>query len=140
MAPGKPGRRYRETAQGRIALSTGRFGYGWITLILFLLALSGQWICGWFSYRAEQRVHGVPAEPSGYILQMGRDTLENWQSEFLGLIWQVSGLAFLLFVGSPQSREGDERQEAKLDAILRKLDPHEAEAVIAELDARFRRL
>ena len=37
-------------------------------------------------------------------------------------MWQVAGLALLLYVGSPQSREGDERKEAKLDAILEALD------------------
>jgi hypothetical protein len=37
---------------------------------------------------------------------MMRDTLENWQSEFLQLIWQVAGLAILLHVGSPQSKRG----------------------------------
>jgi hypothetical protein len=31
---------------------------------------------------------------------------------------QVGWLALLLYVGSQQSREGDERKEAKLDAIL----------------------
>nr|WP_206022424.1 DUF6766 family protein [Pseudoflavitalea sp. G-6-1-2] len=41
-----------------------------------------------------------------YLILMMRDTMENWQSEFLQLIWQVAGLAFLLFLGSPQSKEG----------------------------------
>ena len=58
---------------------------------------------------------------------MMRDTLENWQSEFLQLIWQVGGLAFLLYVGSPQSKEGDDRVEAKIDEILRRVAPSEAE-------------
>jgi hypothetical protein len=60
---------------------------------------------------------------SGYTVLMLRDTLETWQSEFLQLLWQVGGLAFFLYLGSPQSREGDERKEAKLDAILRQLGP-----------------
>jgi hypothetical protein len=68
---------------------------------------------------------------------MGRDTLENWQSEFLQLLWQVGGLAFLLFIGSPQSKEEDDRIEEKLDAILRKLDPADAERIIAELDGKY---
>jgi hypothetical protein len=54
---------------------------------------------------------------------MMRDTMENWQSEFLQLIWQVAGLAFLLYIGSPQSKEGDDRKEEKLDYIVEKLDP-----------------
>jgi hypothetical protein len=49
-------------------------------------------------------------------------TLENWQSEFLQLIWQVAGLAFLYFWGSSQSKESDDRIEAKLDEILTRLD------------------
>ena len=68
---------------------------------------------------------------------MGRDTLENWQSEFLQLLWQVGGLAFLLFIGSPQSKEEDDRLEEKLDAILRKIDPVDAERIIAGLDRKY---
>ena len=76
---------------------------------------------------------------SGYVVEMSRDTLENWQSEFLQLLWQVGGLAFLLFVGSPQSSEGDERKEAKIDAILRAVSPNDAEKVISEIDHQFDR-
>ena len=76
---------------------------------------------------------------SGYVIEMGRDTLENWQSEFLQLLWQVGGLAFLLYVGSPQSGEGDKRQEEKLDAILRLVDPKHADRLIAEIDGRLDR-
>ena len=65
---------------------------------------------------------------------MSRDTFENWQSEFLQLLWQVGGLAILLYVGSPQSKEGDDRMEAKIDEILRKVDPQNAERIIQTLD------
>jgi UV DNA damage repair endonuclease len=47
---------------------------------------------------------------------MVRDNAENWQSEFLQLIWQVAGLAFPLYISSPQSKEGDDRKEEKLVA------------------------
>jgi hypothetical protein len=46
---------------------------------------------------------------------MVRDMLENWQSEFLQLPWQFGGLAMFLYVGSPQSEEGDDRKEAQID-------------------------
>lgn len=49
---------------------------------------------------------------------MARDTFENWQSEFLQLLWQVVGLAYFLYVGSPSSKENDDRVEAKIDALL----------------------
>ena len=68
---------------------------------------------------------------------MLRDTFENWQSEFLQLIWQVVGLTWLLYIGSPQSKEEDDRLEAKLDAILRGVDPPNADALIRELDRKY---
>src|SRR6185312_7473779 len=107
---------------GRASKSRWRgYAYGWITLGLFVFSLAGHWIFGWFAYVDEQNAHGQPLDVSGYTVQMLRDTLENWQSEFLQLLWQVGGLAYFLYLGSPQSREGDERKEAKIDAILRRL-------------------
>ena len=52
------------------------------------------------------------------------------------LIWQVAGLAFLFHVGSPQSKEGDDRMEAKLDAILRAVDD-KADKLIDEIDTDY---
>jgi hypothetical protein len=117
----------------------GRYGFGWITLSFFLLSLVGHWVFGWFAFVAEQHQHQQPVEVSEFVIQLGRDTLENWQSEFLQLLWQVGGLALLLYVGSPQSKEGDERQEAKLDAILQRLDPEGADRLIERLDREFHR-
>lgn len=114
------------------------YAYAWITLGLFLFALAGHWLFGWFAYVGEQQAHGQPIDIGPYAILMARDTLENWQSEFLQLLWQVGGLAFFLYLGSPQSREGDERKEGKLDALLRRLGP-EGERVIAELDAKYPR-
>ena len=51
--------------------------------------------------------------------------MENGQSEFLQLIWQVAGLSILWYVGSPQSKEGDERKEEKMEMIIKMLDPDE---------------
>jgi len=116
-----------------------RYGYAWITLALFIFSLVGHWLFGWYAYVQEQEEHQQPVEVPGYIVEMMRDTLENWQSEFLQLLWQVGGLAVLLYVGSPQSREGDDRHEEKLDEILRMLDPERAEAVISRLDERYGR-
>jgi hypothetical protein len=115
------------------------YGYLWATIVFFLFSLAGHWLFGWFAYADEQVAHQQPVELSGYLFQMSRDTLENWQSEFLQLMWQVSGLAYLLYVGSPQSKDGDDRKEAKLDAILRAVDASRAAATIAELDRRYPR-
>ena len=114
-----------------------RYGFAWITGGLFLFTLAGHWIFGWFAYVDEQQSHGQAVEVAGYLVEMGRDTLENWQSEFLQLVWQVVGLTYFLYIGSPQSKEEDDRLEEKLDAILRKLDPAHADQRIEQLNQRY---
>jgi hypothetical protein len=116
-----------------------RYGYAWITVAFFTLTIIGHWVFGWFAYVQEQRTHEQPVEISEFGIEMGRDTLENWQSEFLQLLWQVGGLAFLLFVGSPQSKEGDDRREEKLDFILQALGGERAKELLADLDKRYPR-
>jgi hypothetical protein len=116
-----------------------RYGYIWVTGALFFVSLGGQWWLGWHAFVSEQQMHGASVEFADYFSQLGRDTLENWQSEFLQLIWQVAGLALLLSVHSPQSRDEDDRLEEKLDAILRAVNPDQANHLIAELDERFDR-
>lgn len=113
------------------------YGFAWVTGGFFIITLVGHWLFGWFSYVNEQAAHGQPIEAADYTIQMMRDTLENWQSEFLQLVWQVAGLAMLLHVGSPQSKEGDDRMEAKLDAILIAVQPRKADKVISEIDEAY---
>ncbi len=115
-----------------------RYGYTWVTLALFLLALGGHWLFGWFEYVRQQAEHHQAVDVSGYVVQLMRGTLENWQSEFLQLIWQVAGLSILYHVGSAQSREAGNRMEEKLDELLRSLDP-DGERKIRTLDERFSR-
>lgn len=114
-----------------------KYGYAWVTVILFLGSFAGHWMFAWQAYINEQTAHQQPVEFSSYFVEVSRDTLENWQSEFLQLIWQVAGLAFLLYVGSPQSKEGEDRKEAKLDAILKKLDPEYGDELIKDLEKKY---
>jgi hypothetical protein len=116
-----------------------RYAYGWITLIFFLVSIGLHWLFGWYSFVNEAASHGEQAELSNYLAEMGRDTFENWQSEFLQLIWQVVGLAYFLYVGSPASKENDDRMEAKIDALLRMNGGEEAEKLIAGLDDHYLR-
>lgn len=116
-----------------------KYGYVWITLVLFIGSLIGHWIFAWFAFVEEQLAHGQPVEISGYLIEVLRDTLENWQSEFLQLIWQVAGLAYLFYLGSPQSKEGDERVEEKLDHILRSVDVKGGDQIIKKLDVKYGR-
>jgi hypothetical protein len=114
-----------------------KYGYLWVTLFLFLVSLIGHWVAGWYEYKQEQQEHHQPVETKGYLIQLTRGTLENWQSEFLQLIWQVAGLSYLWYVGSPQSKECDDRKEEKLDAILRAISPAQAEQILRELDSKY---
>jgi hypothetical protein len=118
-------------------LKKSRHGFVWVTLAFFLVTAVGHWVFAWYAYVNEAAEHGAQVVASDYLVEVMRDMLENWQSEFLQLIWQVAGLAFLLHIGSPQSREGDERKEELLDEILRAVKPGEAEAIIARLEERF---
>ena len=73
--------------------------------------------------------HGQAFEWGQFWPQFLASTFENWQSEFLQLVWQAAGLALFYFWGSSQSREGDDRLEAKIDRLLTEqgIDPAEFE-------------
>jgi hypothetical protein len=114
-----------------------RKGYMWVTLLFFLISISLHWIFGWQVFKDQQQEHGQAVVVSEYISEMLRDTMENWQSEFLQLIWQVAGLALLWYVGSPQSKEGDIRKEEKLDYIIGKLDPENAAALLKKWKEKY---
>jgi hypothetical protein len=114
-----------------------RKAYVWVTLSFFLVSLILHWAFGWRAFKSEQQMHGQPIIVSDYVIEMLRDTMENWQSEFLQLIWQVAGLAFLWHTGSPQSKEGDERKEEKLDYIIQKLDPENAAQILKEWKEKY---
>lgn len=114
-----------------------KYGYLWVTLTLFVVSLVGHWAFGWWAYKDEAREHAQQPSVREYAVEMTRDTLENWQSEFLQLIWQVAGLAFLWCVGSPQSKDGSERLEEKIDFMLSQTAAGQTKR--AELDARYPR-
>jgi hypothetical protein len=116
----------------------GRYSYLWVTLVLFLFSLIGHWTFGWHTYVAEQEEHNEEVEVAGYMNEMLETTFENWQSEFFQLMWQVGGLAFLFYVGSPQSKEGDDRKEEKLDLIIEAVVKNGSEE-IKKLDKKYAR-
>jgi lysylphosphatidylglycerol synthetase-like protein (DUF2156 family) len=114
-----------------------KYSFAWVTLGFLVISLVGHWVFGWFAYVDEQTTHQAPIDFASFVVEMLRDTFENWQSEFLQLLWQVVGLTILLHVGSPQSKDSEERSEAKLDAILRKVDPKGAEETLAGLSRKY---
>jgi len=116
-----------------------KYGYAWLTILFFVVSIAGHWVFGWYAFVDEAAEHHQAAEWNAYLVEMGRDTFENWQSEFLQLLWQVVGLAYFLYAGSPASKENDDRSEAKLDALIRLHAGDKAEGIIADIDRRYLR-
>lgn len=98
------------------------YGFAWVTGILFLGSWAGQFAAQVAVVSGEAAEHGQAFQWGEFWPQFLASTFENWQSEFLQLIWQAAGLAALYFWGSSQSRESDDRIEAKLDEALTRLD------------------
>ncbi|MGC4806924.1 DUF6766 family protein [Micromonospora sp. DT233] len=115
-APGPPFRKPRWPKAYAFALVTGA---------LFLVSWAGQFLFQLMVQRNEASQHGQSFAWADFLAQFLASTMENWQSEFLQLVWQTAGLALFYYWGSSQSRESDQRIEAKLDALLRErgLDP-----------------
>lgn len=111
-----------------------RYAYAWITLGFFTVSLALHWLFGWQAFVDEAHEHGQAPEMAGYLVEMGRDTFENWQSEFLQLLWQVVGLAYFLYVGSPSSKENDDRMEAKIDALLELVGKKKGLELVRDID------
>ena len=116
-----------------------RYGYAWVTLGFFVVTLALHYYFGWETFREDAAQHGVEPDMSGFLNQWGRDVFENWQSEFLQLLWQVVGLAYFLYIGSPSSKENDDRMEAKLDALLRINAGEDGDRLVKELDQLYAR-
>jgi hypothetical protein len=118
----------------------GKYSYAWLTLAFFLVSFFLHWYFGWQAFQDEARQHGEVPEFSQFATQATRDTFENWQSEFLQLLWQVVGLAYFLYVGSPSSKENDDRLEAKVDELLRmQAGDEQAQQIIDRIDHHYLR-
>jgi hypothetical protein len=114
-----------------------RYSLAWVTGSIFLVLFTAHFLTGWNEYLRVQAEHHASIHLSTYAYQFARSTLENWQGEFFSLLYQVFFLTYLYYAGSPLAGGSDQRVEEKLDAILRKIHPDEAEKVIADLEKRF---
>jgi hypothetical protein len=117
-------------------IQKNRRGFLWVTLGFFVISLAGHWVFAWLTYVQEQQTHNQSIQAGDYFNMTVRDIMENWQSEFLQLMWQVAGLSLLLYVGSPQSKESSERIEEKIDLIMKKLQERNSEQKEKEQIAR----
>lgn len=105
------------------------YSFAIVTGALFLLSWVGQFVFQMVEMRNDAAAHGEEFELAQLWPAFLSSTFENWQSEFLQLVWQAAGLAMFYFWGSSQSKEGNERLEAKVDRLLveQGIDPAEFE-------------
>jgi uncharacterized protein DUF6766 len=107
------------------AFEDHRRGLGYAIALLFVLAWLVHLFTGWQEFVAEQAAHGEVAAvwgADGYVWTWLARSFENIMSEFLQLAAFVVLTAFLIFEGSAESKDSDERLEAKMDAMMSRLD------------------
>lgn len=86
--------------------------------VLFFASWLGQ-----FVFQAQEQVndtaaHGEAFSWTEFWPTFWQATFENWQSEFLQLLTFVVLAKHLIHRDSPQSRDGDDEMQAKIDKIL----------------------
>ena len=104
---------------------THRRGLGYAIASLFIIAWLVHLFTGWQEFASEQTAHGEIASvwgEDGYAWTFLARSFENIMSEFLQLAAFVVLTAFLIFEGSAESKDSDERMEAKVDALMSRLD------------------
>ena len=75
---------------------------------LFVLALVGQSVAGWFETNERLAQHGVAPESFGAFVTSSDfvvDVAENWQSEFLQFFLFIAATIWLVQRGSPESKK-----------------------------------
>ena len=106
------------------------YGLGIVLFGLFLVSWVVQTITGWWEFVAEQRSLGQTAVvfgDEGYVWRWAQATFENWQSESLQLLTMVVLTAYLVYRGSPESKDGQAEMQAAIERIERRLAQMTAE-------------
>src|ERR1044072_358191 len=93
-------------------------GYLYVTIKFFAVSWLKHGLTAYNQFIEEQNEHGQPLAMNLFWNEFIRQTMENWQSEFLQLSWQIGGLMILFAVASPQDRIGEERKEKILEKLL----------------------
>jgi hypothetical protein len=124
------------TTSRRANARGGSLGWIWrdysLTIVVGALFLSSfvlHSIFGWWQYAADQQQHGSPASlwgDDGYAVYFGEWTFQNWQSEFLEVLLLIVATKYFIHKGSPESRDGQDRMEAAIERIEKKVDALEA--------------
>jgi hypothetical protein len=94
-----------------------RWGAVYVLVLLFAGSWAGQFVTQLAEYTSTQQAHGQPFEWGGYLHEFFASTFENWQSEWLQLVFQailLLGAKHLIFKVDAADLE---RIEGKLDDI-----------------------
>jgi hypothetical protein len=95
---------------------------------LAVLSLALHFVFGWYAAIDEAAAQGESAAWGEYLLQWGRDTFENLQSEFWQLAVQFAILAGLLGWLNVHAHEEDQEQiKAELEEIKSILAEHRSD-------------
>jgi hypothetical protein len=103
---------------GRLARFVRHNGLSLAALLLFLLSLCGQAVCGFYVANEEAREHHRPELGFGVYLSSGdfsEAVFENWESEFLQMAVFVMLTRFLRQRGSSESKKFDGDEEVDRD-------------------------
>ena len=111
-----------ERQRSHLAKVWANFGLSIVLCILFFVTWAAHGVVQWQRFADEQQTHGEPADVSGYLVDYGESTLENWQSEFLQLFSFVVLAAAYIHRGSSESKDSDDRMEQMLKDIKSKLE------------------
>ena len=93
-----------------------------VATTLFLVSFAGWAVVAWMDYSSEMSKHDKTADVGGYLSRFWAFTLENWQSEFLHVIVLVVLTTYFVHRGSSESRDSDDRMEASLERIEKRLE------------------
>jgi hypothetical protein len=94
-----------------------------ILALMFVGSWLGQWTTQWTEYVSEQEAHSQPADLDGFLPEFWQATFENWQSEFLQLVFQAILVAswiggqYLFRADYAADKEDVERIMSELNAI-----------------------
>jgi ABC-type Fe3+-siderophore transport system permease subunit len=97
------------------------FGLSIAFCILFFVTWAGQGVAQWQEFTDDARTHNESVEVGDFMAVFSKSTLENWQSEFLQLFSFVVLSALMIHHGSAESKDSDDRMEAALNRIEKKL-------------------
>jgi hypothetical protein len=89
-----------------------------------------------FAYVDDEKEHNQSIQLSNYFNMILRDTMKNWQYES-SVSMADRGFIVSMATASLQSKSESDRVEEKIDPLIKKLDPENAQKVLKELEIKY---